>query len=218
MTPFSRITIGENLAVSGDVDPTPWQIEGEYLEACNCEAICPCRMIGGVPGGRSTYGQCFGLLGWHIDEGAAGTLDLAGLNVALACRYHDDEPGSPWSIVLYVDEGGDAGQRAALEEIFLGAAGGEHILRLPWVRKPRFVLDVRPSRIEFDGASVRVEERAVIRATRRVAGEDEVRCGIPGYEEPGHELYADELAVHDDPFDYALTGKCAYRSVFHYSS
>ena len=32
------------------------------------------------------------------------------------------------------------------------------------------------------------------------------------------ELYADELAVHDDPFDYTLTGKCAYRSAFHYSS
>jgi hypothetical protein len=218
MTPFSRITIGENLAVAGGVDLTPWQIEGQYLEACNCEAICPCRMIGGVPGGRSTYGECFGLLSWHIDQGAAGTLDLAGLNVALACRYHDDEPGSPWSLFLYVDETGDAEQGAALEAIFLGAAGGEHVLRLPWVRKPRFVLNVRPSRIEFDGESVRVDDRAIIRATRQVASQDEVRCGIPGYEEPGNELYADELAVHDDPFEYALTGKCAYRSVFHYRS
>jgi len=24
--------------------------------------------------------------------------------------------------------------------------------------------------------------------------------------------------VHDDPFDYTLTGNCAYRSAFHYSS
>jgi hypothetical protein len=201
-----------------DADLTPWHVEGEYLEACNCEAICPCRMIGGVPGGRSTYGECFGLLSWHIDQGAAGARDLAGLNVALACRYHDDEPGSPWSVVLYVDESGDAGQRGALEAIFLGAAGGERILRLPWVRKPRFVLDVRPSRIEFDDESVRVEHRATIRATRPVESDDEVRCGIPGYEELGRELYADELALHDDPFDYTLTGKCAYRSVFHYSS
>ena len=136
----------------------------------------------------------------------------------MACRYHDDEPGSPWSIVLYVDESGDTEQRAALEAIFLGAAGGERILRLPWVRKRRFVLAVRPSRIEVDGESVRVEEQAIIRATRRVAGQDDVRCVIPGYEERGYELYADELAVHDDPFDYTLTGKCAYRSAFQYSS
>jgi hypothetical protein len=200
------------------MDLTPWRVQGEYLEACNCEAICPCRMIGGVPGGRSTYGECFGLLSWHIDEGSAGARDLAGLSVALACRYHDDERGSPWSLVLYVDEGGDAEQRAALEAIFLGAAGGERILRLPWVRKPRFVLDVRPSSIDFDGESVRVKDRATIRAARRVETEDDVRCVIPGYEEAGYELYADELAVHDEPFDYALTGTCAYRSVFHYSS
>jgi hypothetical protein len=200
------------------VDLTPWQIEGDYLESCNCEAICPCRMIGGAPGGRSTYGECFGLLSWHVADGSAGAVDLGDLNVALACRYHDDEPGSPWSIVLYVDETGDATQRAALEAIFLGRAGGERILRLPWVRKPSFVLDVRPSRIAFDGQSVRVEERAAIRATRPVEDQEDVRCVIPGYEEPGRELYADELVVHDEPFDYALTGNCAYRSAFHYAS
>jgi len=200
------------------VELTPWRVQGEYLESCNCEAICPCRMIGGVPGGRSTYGECIGLLSWHVENGSAGALDLAGLNVALACRYYDDEPGSPWSLVLYVDESGDAEQRAALEAIFLGAAGGERILRLPWVRKPRFVIDVRPSRIEFDGESIRVEDRATIRATRRVETDDDVRCVIPGYEEVGHELYADELTVHDEPFDYALTGNCAYRSVFNYTS
>jgi hypothetical protein len=200
------------------VELTPWRVQGDYLESCNCEAICPCRMIGGVPGGRSTYGECFGLLSWHIEAGSAGALDLTGLSVALACRYDDDEPGSPWSLVVYLDETGDAEQRAALEAIFLGAAGGERILRLPWVRKPSFVIDVRPSRIEFDGESVRVEHRATLRATRRVETDDDVRCVIPGYEEAGHELYADELAVHDEPFDYALTGNCAYRSVFNYAS
>jgi hypothetical protein len=195
-----------------------WQIAGRYFESCNCEAICPCRMVDGVPGGRSTYGECFGVLSWAIDEGRYGELELSGLAVALVTRYHDDEPGSPWSIVLYVDERGDDEQRAALEAIFLGRAGGERILRLPWVRKPSFVVDVRPCHIEFDRESVRVEERATIRATRAVESEDDVRCIIPGYEEPGRELYADELAVHDDPFDYALQGNCAYRSSFHYSS
>jgi hypothetical protein len=32
----------------------PWAISGTYLEACNCDAICPCRTIGGREGGRST--------------------------------------------------------------------------------------------------------------------------------------------------------------------
>jgi hypothetical protein len=201
--------------MSGEL--TSWRVEGAYLESCNCEAICPCRMVDGVPGGRSTYDECFGLLAWHVENGIADDVDLNGLNVALACRYRDDEPGSPWSIVLYIDEKGDDAQRGALESIFLGGSGGEHVLKLPWVRKPRLLLDVRPSRIEFGGDFVRVEERASIRATRAVE-RGVVRCGIPGYAEPGEELYADELAVHDEPFDYALTGNCAFRSVFHYAS
>jgi hypothetical protein len=200
------------------VELTEWFIEGDYLESCNCEAVCPCRMSGGVPGGRSTYGECFGLLGWHVRNGRVGELDLGGLSVALACRYHDDEPGSPWSIVLYVDDGADPLRRTALSAIFLGGAGGDRILRLPWVKKERLLLGVRPARIEFADGLVRVDERAVIRATRPVEGQEDVRCGIPGYEERGEELYAEELAVRDEPYDYALSGNCAYRSGFHYSS
>ena len=199
-----------------DDDLTPWAIEGDYLESCNCEAICPCRMIGGVPGGRSTYGECFGLLTWKIRSGRAGATDLSGLAVALACRYHDDEPGSPWSIVLYLDERADERQRDALKRIYLGRAGGERVLRLPWVRKPSMLLDIRTSSIEFAPGVVRVGERATIRAKRPVEDERTVTCVIPGHEESGHELYADELAVHDDPFDYVLQGNCAYRSQFHY--
>ena len=197
---------------------THWHVSGQYLESCNCAAICPCRMVADVAGGRSTYGECFGLLSWHIADGSFAGVDLSGLNVALACRYHDDEPASPWTIVFYVDAVGDREQRAALEAIYLGRAGGERILRLPWVRKPSFVVDVRAAEIEFDGEQLRVGERARILATRPVEEQDDVRCGIPGYEETGRELYADVLAVHDDPFDYELTGNCAYRSVFHYGA
>ena len=175
-------------------------------------------MVEGVPGGRSTYGECFGLLSWRVEQGFAAGVDLSGFGVALASRYHDDEDGSPWSLVLYVDENADAEQFAALEAIFLGHAGGERIVRLPWVRKARFVLGVRPARIDFRNGNVRVGHRALIRASRPVALVDDVRCAIPGFEEPGTELYADDLIVRDDPFDYALTGNCAYRSTFHYSS
>ena len=69
-----------------------WRVAGEYLESCNCDAICPCRKVDGVVGERSTHGICFGLLGWRIDEGHAAELDLADLGVALADRYDDDEP------------------------------------------------------------------------------------------------------------------------------
>src|SRR5438093_10194688 len=128
----------------------PWRIAGTYFESCNCEAICPCRMIGDTPGGRSTYGICYGALSWRVEEGFAGDLDLSGLATALVCRYDDDEPGSPWQIVLHVDERASEAQHEALAGILLGNRGGEGILRLPWVRKDRDLVGVRQSRIEID--------------------------------------------------------------------
>src|SRR6266542_837657 len=51
---------------------TNWAISGDYLESCDCEAICPCRRIGGRAGGRSTYGICLGALSWAIEDGQRG--------------------------------------------------------------------------------------------------------------------------------------------------
>src|SRR3954447_12888332 len=101
-----------------------WRISGTYLEACNCDAICPCRRVGGRSGGRSTYGVCEGALSWAIEGGHAGDVDLAGLAAVLACRYDDDEPGSPWDFFLYLDERADERQRSALQAILTGAWGG----------------------------------------------------------------------------------------------
>ena len=109
-----------------------WHIRGTYFESCNCDAICPCRRIDGVPGGRSTHGECLGVLSWIIEEGAADDTDLSGLPVALATRYHDDEEGSPWTWVMYVDERASAEQRSALEDIYTGRRGGDAILHFPW--------------------------------------------------------------------------------------
>ena len=72
-----------------------WRVSGSYFESCNCDPICPCRRIDGVPGGRSTHGECVGVLSWVIDRGHAADVSLDGLAVALATRYHDDEAGSP---------------------------------------------------------------------------------------------------------------------------
>jgi len=121
----------------------PWRISGTYLEACNCEAICPCRRIGGRTGGRSTYGVCLGSLSWQIEEGGAGDVGLAGMRAVLANRYDDDELDSPWSFVLYIDQRGNDRQREALESIFLGRLGGTPELQFPWVWKPTDLLGVR---------------------------------------------------------------------------
>src|ERR1700704_4527709 len=98
-----------------------WELSGTYLESCNCEAICPCRRIGGRDGGRSTFGPWVGALSWAATAGRVGPVDLAGLHAVMATHYEDDEPGSPWEFHLYVDERADEHQCQALEAILLGA-------------------------------------------------------------------------------------------------
>jgi hypothetical protein len=179
-------------------------------------------MTDGIPGGRSTYGICYGALAWHVDDGHVGDVDVTGLKVVMVVRYDDDELGSPWSIVLHVDADGDVRQREALADVFLGKLGGPHVGVLPWVRKARHLLNVRADSIELepdgDGYLLRVGDRVHLHAARPVKSEAVVRCGIPGYDEPGRELIADELDVKDDPFAWELSGNCAFASSFAYAS
>jgi hypothetical protein len=194
-----------------------WRIAGRYLESCNCDAICPCRTIAGVPGGRSTHGICFGVLSWALDDGHADGVPLAGLAAALVYEYDDDETGSPWRFVLHVDDRGDERQRNALADILLGRAGGERVLRLPWVRKPSNLLEVRASRVEVGEGRVAVGTTVSARASRPFPTGDRVSCIVPGHEVAGTELVADELVVHDAPFDWELAGNCAFTARFDYS-
>src|SRR5204862_2164454 len=125
-----------------------WRIRGSYFESCNCDAICPCRRIDGMPGGRSTHGVCLGVLSWLIEQGEVDGVELSGLPVALATRYSDDEPGSPWTWVLYLDARTSGAQREALESIFIGRLGGDAVSHFPWAWKASELVAVRP--VEFE--------------------------------------------------------------------
>jgi hypothetical protein len=101
-----------------------WQVSGHYLESCNCKPACPCVFLS-----PPTEGDCTVVVGWHIDRGNYGAVDLGGLNVALAV----DSPGSmhevPWKVALYLDARATEEQKKSLLAIFSGQSGG-HPARL----------------------------------------------------------------------------------------
>jgi hypothetical protein len=200
----------------------PWAIAGTYLEACNCEAICPCRRIGGQAGGRSTYGICEGALSWMVVDGRAGDVDLSGLGAIIVCHYDDDEPGSPWTYFLYVDERGDARQQEALAQIFTGELGGSVRDHFPWAWKASNLLGWRAVAIEIEHTPRRGWFRAGGHVTLRVgdpvADQETVTCVIPGHTRSGTELIADVLRVDEGPLSFEVHGRCAYQSTFEYSS
>ena len=198
-----------------------WRIRGSYFESCNCDAICPCRRIDGVPGGRSTHGVCLGVLSWLIEEGRADDVELAGLPVALALRYSDDEPGSPWTWILYLDARASGEQRAALEAIFTGRRGGDAQAQFPWVWKESELVAVRAAEIEVDHTRrrqrLRIRDHVSVRIRDRHEGAETVTCVIPGHERTGEELVTDELVVSDGALAFSYRGVCGYGSTFEYA-
>jgi hypothetical protein len=198
-----------------------WHIRGTYVESCNCDAICPCRKIDGVPGGRSTHGECRGVLSWLIEDGAADGTDLSGLPVVLAIRYSDDEPGSPWTWILYLDAGATDDQREALQGIFTGALGGDAERHFPWSWKASELVAVRPVEIEVDHTRrrqrLRIRDHVSLRIRDRYPGPETVTCVIPGHDRTGEELIADTLIVEDGPLAFSYTGVCGYGTTFDYA-
>ena len=198
-----------------------WQIRGSYFESCNCDPICPCRRIDSVPGGRSTHGICTGVLSWLIEEGDATGTDLAGLPVALAMNYDDDEQGSPWSWILYIDERANEEQQEALEAIFTGELGGDALTHFPWAWKESYLLAVRRVEIELDHTRrrqlLRILDQVTVRIRDRYSGQETVSCVIPGHDRDGEELVADELRVDDGPLAFDYSGTCGYAATFAYS-
>ena len=198
-----------------------WHIRGTYFESCNCDAICPCRRIDGAPGGRSTSGVCMGVLSWVIEEGAADGVDLTGVAVAVASRYSDDEPGSPWTWVLYLDSDASDEQRSALDAIFTGDAGGDANEHFPWAWKASERVALRVADIEVDHEPrrqlLRIRDHVTVRIRDRYAGDETVTCVIPGHDRGGEELIADELHVDDGPLSFDYAGVCGYSSSFDYA-
>ena len=199
-----------------------WQLAGTYLEACNCEAVCPCRRIGGRSGGRSTHGICLGALSWKMESGHADGIDLTDLGVVLASSYSDDEPGSPWSYLLYVDERGDEPQRQALGDIFSGRRGGTALKQFPWALKPAKPLGLRAAAIHIDhtpgGGWFRAGGEVSVRIREPYPDQETVTCLIPGHHRMGREVVADKLGVGAGALEFELRGVCGYESTFEYSS
>lgn len=200
-----------------------WRVTGTYFEGCNCEAICPCRSVHGRPGGPSTYGVCYGAVSWHVLEGHFGDVDLGDLRVVLSLRYHDEvQPSTPWEVVLYVDERAGDDQLAALADIFLGRAGGTvanqygpAIGHVHAVRRARITLEHVTARKRID-----VVGYLVIEAEGSASDAGDVQCGIPGFDHPGTEMYADVLRSTDPALRWEVRGKrkASFTSDFDYSS
>lgn len=102
-------------------DVPQWHIAGNWFDVCKCNIPCPCTFAQ-----APTTGDCEGVLAWHIREGHYGDVSLNGLNIVAVGAFE----GNLWAgetkavIGIFLDERADERQRAALQMIFGGRAGG----------------------------------------------------------------------------------------------
>lgn len=103
------------------MDIPKWSLLGDWFDVCKCNIPCPCTFAQ-----MPSYGDCDGVLVYHIKKGQYGEISLDELNV-LALSYFK---GNIWSgntkadIAVFFDERANKEQRNALNMIFTGKAGG----------------------------------------------------------------------------------------------
>jgi len=118
-----------------------WKVAGDYFEACNCNASCPCIFLS-----PPTEGYCDGEAAWHIEKGSFGEVELDGFNVMMAFHAPGTMIDGGWKVALYIDDRGNTQQQEALAQIFSGQAGGQPAALASLVKE---VLGVGPATIDY---------------------------------------------------------------------
>jgi len=156
-----------------------WRIEGQYMETCNCEFLCPC--ITSNLTARPTEGDCKAALALRIDKGEKDGVRLDGL--AFIVLLHSPKAMAEGNITvgLIVDARATDKQLEAISAIATGSAGGPMAAVGPLVGKIAGV-EKRPISFESDGMKFAVKAGDLI---------DQALEGVPGPARPGAPMFLD---------------------------
>ncbi len=94
---------------------TEWRIKGRELTNCNCSYGCPCQ-FNALP----TDGTCKAAVGYQIDEGHFGDVDLSGVRAAGVYTWPGAVHEGNGTMQLIVDERASGAQREAILKIMQG--------------------------------------------------------------------------------------------------
>ncbi|NLU66060.1 DUF1326 domain-containing protein [Streptomyces sp. HNM0574] len=125
-----------------------WHVEGDWFDTCKCAIPCPCSFAQ-----PPTYGDCEGVLAWHVRAGSYGDVRLDGLNVVMLGAF----TGNIWAehsdtrVAVFVDERADDAQREALQMIFGGQAGS-------WPAEMVAMMNGETTGMEFAPVTIEVAE------------------------------------------------------------
>ncbi len=132
-----------------------WRIEGQYMETCNCDFLCPC--VASNLTARPTEGDCKAAVAMRIDKGEKDGVKLDGLSFIVMLHSPAAMADGNMTIGLIVDERASEAQAGAIKDIATGAAGGPMAALGPLVGR---MAGVERSPISFESAGLRREVKA----------------------------------------------------------
>jgi len=170
--------------------PRKWWARGLLFENCSCQSVCP----GHVHFDQlCTLERCVGYWAIRVDDGEYDGVALAGTCAVIAYDTPQHMIDGNWTQVTIVDSGASDAQRAAIEAILDGRAGG------PWAVLARFVsrrLDTRvvPIRIEDAGKTKRVVVEGLLDGSiEAMRGRD--RAGVVTFENMFNQIHAPSQVI-----------------------
>ena len=109
------------MAAGAQAKVPKWEASGDWFDVCKCNVPCPCEFAQ-----APSYGDCDGVLAWHINQGHYGTVSLDGLSLIAIASFKGNLWGGQTkaALGLFIDAKADAKQREALQMIWGGQAGG----------------------------------------------------------------------------------------------
>ena len=99
-----------------------WQLEGTYIENCNCDVVCPCGASGFAA--PADYDRCTAVLAWHIDSGHVEETDVSDRSVVLLLDAPKQMSEGNWRVGVFMDDRANAEQTEKLGAIYSGQMGG----------------------------------------------------------------------------------------------
>jgi hypothetical protein len=97
----------------------PYQVEGQLLEVCTCNILCPC-WVGEDP----DNGTCDGLLGWHVTKGTINGTDVVGHSIVALGHIPGNILKGNWKVRMYIDDKASPAQKDAMLAVWSGKLGG----------------------------------------------------------------------------------------------